>query len=120
MDRQEALDTWLTHVDKGLGQCRIYNGSCMYYSNGNMCAVGTLMKEPENYAAFVGNVKDIIDKNFEALEGEAWVALNEQDTDEDGSFLMSLQQLHDDAANWNGVYLAYTALYDFKRQWGLN
>ena len=120
MDRQEALDTWLTHVDKGLGQCRSRErGMCMYYDNGNMCAVGTLMKEPAQYATFCGDVEDLLDRNLAALEGESWVALHEHDMDVDDSFLMSLQQLHDDTKNWDGVYINEGEVNRFKRQWGL-
>ena len=126
MTRQEALDMWLDHVTtKGLGQCKMegVNKPCVYYDyhNGNMCAVGTLMTDPMRYANYRGDVDDLISDHGDEVADEGWLSLTSDDyVDGEGSFLMSLQEFHDDSGSWVGTYLNPDGLHQFKKEWGLN
>ena len=122
MTRQEIFDKWMEHVSKGMGQCRDkVTGTCLYYdkTNGNMCAIGSLMKDPEKYADFCGGVESLFVIHGEELKDEPWFQTIPDDVYNEEIFLCSLQSLHDTYGNWRKNKLKKKVLEEFKKDWGL-
>lgn len=86
---EETVEYYRTHP-RGVNN----GGSCVYYSEGRMCAVGRCLKDPAPWADQPGvAASDLFDRDgFDVLADDYRVM--------DESFWEELQDFHDTSYNW--------------------
>lgn len=86
----ETIEYFKTHE-----RCVDATGTCKYYYEGNMCAIGRLLKNPKEFRNYIGCVSTL-HRRYSLIE-----ILKDKYVGFDVAFLQKIQELHDLCNAWN-------------------